>query len=148
MMVWPVILPSGWAMEMHESRSEHVFRASEDRNNFRRLLRGANRVIADAHDQVDPLFDNIGSVASKLFRAQSVAVRIAHEVLALDKTVPPHLFKKRVCSLRVSRSSSQDAESIDSTRLLRPRRARPSDTETHKDDEVAPSHGVPKRPLT
>src|SRR5690349_4185259 len=49
---------------MHESRSEHVFRASEDRNYFRRLLRGANRVIADAHDQVDSLFDNFGSVAS------------------------------------------------------------------------------------
>jgi hypothetical protein len=35
---------------MHESRSEHVFRASDDRNNFRRLLRGANSGIAGAYD--------------------------------------------------------------------------------------------------
>jgi len=89
---------------MHESRSEHVFRASEDRNNFRRLLRGANSVIAGAHDQVDPLFDNFGSVAGKLFCAQFVAVRIVQEVLALDKTVPPHPFKKRVISRQAPRS--------------------------------------------
>ena len=61
---------------MHQSRSEHVIRAAEDRNNFRRLLRNANSGIAGAHDQVDLLFDDFGSVGGKLFCAQSVAVRI------------------------------------------------------------------------
>jgi hypothetical protein len=30
---------------------------------------------------------------------------------------------------------------------LRPRNARPSTTETYKDDEVAPSHGLPQKAL-
>jgi hypothetical protein len=54
-------------------------------------------------------------------------------------------FEKRVISRQAPRSWKEDAESIDSTRLLRPRGARPSDTETNKDDDVAPSHGLPQR---
>jgi hypothetical protein len=91
------------------------------------------------------LLDDFESVAGKLFWAQFVSVWIVQEVLALDKTVLPHPSKKRVISRQAPRSWKEDAESIDSTRLLRPRGALPSDTETNKDDEVAPSHGLPQR---
>jgi hypothetical protein len=109
----------------HEARSDHIVRAGKDRNDLRRLLRGANGRFTCANDEIHFGPDDCRRVVRKLVDAQSKTVIVDHKILPIDETVRLHRVEKRGILRRLAWTQMQITEAINTTRLLRARSERP-----------------------
>ena len=89
-------------------------------------------------DDIDRDFGQFHGNFRELIDTQAKSARIDLQVLTLDKALPPKLIKNRDILRRTVREVAQEAEAVDSPRLLGTQPARPGQSRAAKErDETA-----------